>query len=252
MNLGKGSCPRRLVLLATVSLSTLLGVATFTSGKERKPSSSVASKPAKKKLLFSDDFQTLDTLTWRPEIEPKPNSTVYAKQGKLVLDTQGGVTVWLKQPLHGNLQIEYTRKIPVAGDPNDRLSDLNQFWMASEPTGDGTTLATRSGKLEEYDNLRLYYVGMGGNTNSTTRFRKYPGNGERTLLQEYSDAVHLLQPNKEYKIKTIVQNGTTSFWVDGKCFFTYKDPAPLPTGYFGIRSTKSRQEISNFRVYQLD
>jgi hypothetical protein len=252
MNLEKGSHRKPLLLLAVVSLSTLLGAATFSNGSELAPSSAVAPKPAKKKLLFSDNFQTLDTLKWRSEIEPKPNSIVYAKHGKLVLDTQGGVTVWLKQPLHGNLQIEYTRKIPVAGNPNDRLSDLNQFWMASEPAGDGTTLAPRNGKLEGYDNLRLYYVGMGGNTNSTTRFRKYPGNGERTLIQEYNDAVHLLQSNKEYQIKTIVQDGTTSFWVDGKCFFTYKDPAPLQTGYFGIRSTKSRQEIANFRVYQLD
>ncbi|WP_324670995.1 DUF6250 domain-containing protein [Hymenobacter sp. GOD-10R] len=252
MILEKGSYCKLLVALTTVSLSTLLGAATFSSGKERKPSAAVSPKPAKKKLLFSDDFQILDTLKWRPEIEPKPNSTVYAKQGKLVLDTQGGVTVWLKQPLHGNIQIEYTRKIPVAGNPNDRLSDLNQFWMASEPTSDGTALVTRSGKLEGYDNLRLYYVGMGGNTNTTTRFRKYQGNGERTLLQEYSDPAHLLQPNKEYKIKTIVQNGTTSFWVDGTCFFTYTDPTPFKTGYFGIRSTKSRQEIANFRVYQLN
>ena len=209
-------------------------------------------KPAKKKLLFSDDFKTLDTLKWRSEIEPKPNSSVYVKQGKLVLNTQGGVTVWLRHPLRGNLLIEYTRKIPVAGSPNDRLSDLNQFWMASSPGGTTITLGTHSGKLEGYDSLHLYYVGIGGNTNSTTRFRKYQGNGERTLVQEYTDAAHLLQANKEYKIKTIVQNGTTSFWVDGKCYFTYQDPAPLTEGFFGFRSTKSRQELSNFKVYQIE
>jgi rhamnogalacturonan endolyase len=90
---------------------------------------------------------------------------------------------------------------------------------------------------------------MGGNTNSTTRFRKYEGNGERTLLQEYTDASHLLKPNKNYHIKIEVLNGITSFWVDGICYFNYKDPSPLSEGYFGFRSTWSRQEISNFRCY---
>jgi rhamnogalacturonan endolyase len=211
-------------------------------------SSSPVRKPGKK-LIFSENFTTLDTLKWRVEMEPQPNSSVAAKHGKLVLDTRGGVTVWLKQPLRGNLQIEYTRKVLVAGQPNDRLSDLNQFWMASEPTG--TTLARRSGKFEDYDQLPMYYVGIGGNTNTTTRFRKYQRDGERKLLQEYLDAAHLLAPNKEYHIKTIVRDGTTSFWVDGRCYFTYQDPAPLQEGYFGFRSTKAHQEIADFRVYQL-
>ncbi|MBO0358658.1 methyltransferase [Hymenobacter sp. BT186] len=212
--------------------------------------SSVAPTGSRKKLLFADAFNQLDTLRWRVEMEKQPHSSVYATQGKLVLDTQGGVTVWLNKPLQGNLQIEYTRKVLVAGQSNDRLSDLNQFWMAHEATR--TTLARRSGKFEDYDQLPMYYVGMGGNTNTTTRFRKYQPNGTRTLLQEYTDAAHLLAPNRAYKIKTIVQNGTTSFWVDGQCYFTYQDPDPLRAGYFGFRATKSRQEIDDLRVYQLE
>jgi rhamnogalacturonan endolyase len=103
--------------------------------------------------------------------------------------------------------------------------------------------------MQQYDSLQLYYVGMGGNTNSTTRFRKYEGNGERTLLQEYTDASHLLKPNKNYHIKIEVLNGITSFWVDGICYFTYKDTSPISEGYFGFRSTWSHQEISNFKCY---
>jgi rhamnogalacturonan endolyase len=215
-------------------------VARHVSGPER----------SRKKLLFSEHFHTLDTLKWRVEMEVQSPHGVYANHSKLVLDTKGGVTVWLKQPLRGNLQIDYTRKVLVAGGPNDRLSDVNQFWMAQEPTG--PTLDRRSGKFEDYDQLPLYYVGMGGNTNTTTRFRKYQRTGERTLLQEYTDAAHLLVANKEYRLSTIVQNGTTSFWVNGQCYFTYHDPAPLPEGYFGFRATSSRQEIADFRVYQLE
>ena len=103
--------------------------------------------------------------------------------------------------------------------------------------------------LETYDSLKMYYVGMGGTTNSTTRFRKYQGNGERTLLQEYKDSAHLLQPNKDYIITIEVIKNKVRYLVDGKTFFEYDDPAVLKEGYFGFRSTKSRQSIDWIRVY---
>jgi rhamnogalacturonan endolyase len=201
----------------------------------------------RKKLIFKDDFK--DTSQWVIEMAPTPHSSVYTDRGKLILDTKGGVTVWLKQSLKGNIMIEYKRKVVVAGKVNDRLSDLNQFWMAADPHNNH--LFTRTGVLEEYDSLQLYYVGMGGNTNTTTRFRKYEGNGTRTLLQEYKDSVHLLQPDREYKITIIVKNGVSSYLVDDVPYFKFADPAPLQSGYFGFRSTWSRQEISHLRIYQL-
>lgn len=201
-------------------------------------------------IIVSDDFEKgLDTNLWHAEIAPQPNSSVYTKQGKLVLDTKGGVTVWLKKKLQSNCKIEFTRTVVLDSGINDRLSDLNVFWMAIDPLNQN--LFTRNGVLESYDSLQLYYVGMGGNTNSTTRFRKYQGTGERTLLQEYTQPEFLLQPNKEYKITIVVKNKNTSFAVDGKTIFTYDDPAILKEGFFGFRSTKSRQTIDNFRVYKL-
>jgi rhamnogalacturonan endolyase len=203
------------------------------------------------KLICSADFaMPLDTSRWKVERTPEPNSNVYTKDHKLVLDTRGGVTVWLNQFLEKNIRIEYDRKVVMAGGVNDRLSDLNNFWMASDPRN--KNLFTRNGVLESYDSLELYYVGMGGNSNRTNRFRKYEGNGERRLLQEYTDPAHLLQANKVYHIAIVVKNGVTSFWVDGQCHFIYNDPTPLQKGYFGFRSTKSHQEVSKFRVYQLE
>jgi rhamnogalacturonan endolyase len=199
------------------------------------------------RLIFKDDFK--DKRKWIIEMVPTPNSSVYTDHGKLILDTKGGVTVWLNQRLQGNILIEYKRKVLVAGKGNDRLSDLNQFWMASDLRN--KQLFTRTGVLEQYDSLQLYYVGMGGNTNSTTRFRKYEGNGTRTLLQEYKDSTHLLQPNREYKITIMVKNGVSSYFVDDVPYFQFADPAPLTSGYFGFRSTWSRQEISHLRIYQL-
>lgn len=202
------------------------------------------------KIIIKEDFENaLDTNRWVTEIAPQPGSHVYVRNGRLFMDTKGGVTVWLNIPLSGNYVIEYDRTVLVDTGVNDRLSDLNQFWAAGDTRN--SHLFTRNGVLESYDSLQLYYVGMGGNTNKTTRFRKYQGTGERTLLQEYTDAAHLLQPNKTYHIKTIVENGTTSFWVDGERYFSYTDPTPLRKGYFGLRSTKSRQAVDNVIIYAL-
>lgn len=201
-------------------------------------------------LICSDDFSTkLDPTRWIVEMDPAPNSSVYTNNNKLALNTKGGVTVWLNKPLEKNIRIEYDRTVIVAGGVNDRLSDCNQFWMARDPRN--TNLFTRRGVLESYDSLQLYYVGMGGNSNRTSRFRKYEGNGERRLIREYTDTAHLLQANKVYHITIIVNNGATSYWVNGQCHFYFKDPALLQQGYFGFRSTKSHQEISKFKVFEL-
>lgn len=202
------------------------------------------------KLIFQENFNhSLDTSLWKVEIEKSPNSLVKADHGKLTLKTGAGATVWLKIKLHQNIKISYDRTIIDKGGAQDRLSDLNQFWMAKDPAK--INFFTRNGQLDEYNNLQLYYVGMGGNTNTTTRFRKYDGTGNRELLAEYSDATHLLQPNKRYHIDLIVNNGEVSFWVDGKQYFSYLDPHVLKEGYFGYRSTKSNQEIYDLKIYQL-
>jgi hypothetical protein len=205
----------------------------------------------KKTLLFSDDFSKgLDTAIWKSEIAAQPNSSVYVKDGQLILDTKGGVTTWLKKVLSGNILIEYKRRVVVEGGVNDRVSDLNQFWMATDPRN--PHLFTRNGVFEAYDSLQLYYVGMGGNTNSTTRLRKYHGNGQKPLLMEYLDKAHLLQPNKTYTIQTIVYNGSMQFIVDGVPYFTWKDSSHLTSGYFGFRSAWSRQAIDEVKVYRLE
>lgn len=199
-----------------------------------------------RKLIYSADFKELDSKDWVVEMDSVGASSVYTKNGVLVLDTKAGVTVWLNKELQGNIEIEYTRKIVLDGGANDRLSDMNQFWMASDPSS--ANLFTRKGKLAEYDNLSLYYAGIGGNYNSTTRFRKYH-QGERVLLQEHTAKEKMLKPNHEYKVKTVIKDGKTSVWVDGELYFEYNDPQPLPKGYFGFRSTWSRQEIKDFKVF---
>lgn len=199
-------------------------------------------------LIYQDDFST-DLKHWIAEFPPSATSSVTISNGKLVIDVQGGATVWLNKKLSGNLLIEYKRKVILSNGPNDRLSDLNQFWMATDPKN--KNLFTRTGVFAQYDSLLMYYVGFGGNTNSTSRFRKYNGKGDRVLMTDLKDKPHLLEPNKEYSIKITVYNGLTKFFVDNVEFFSFQDPEPLHEGYFGFRTTKSRQEIDDFRIYAL-
>ena len=199
-------------------------------------------------LLYQDYFFR-DMQNWVVETADSPNSKVGIENRKLVIDVDGGATVWFKEKLSGNILIEYRRTVVMNDGPNDRLSDLNQFWMATDPRQE--SVFTRSGTFAEYDSLRMYYAGIGGNTNSTTRFRKYQGTGERTLLFDLQDEQHLLEPNKTYLIQIAVYNGTTRVYVDGEPYFSYTDDAPLTEGYFGFRTVKSRQEVTGFGVYEL-
>lgn len=200
------------------------------------------------KLLYQDDFDN-GLKNWVIEIPSTPHSAVTTKDNKMLIDVDGGATIWLNKKLSGNVEITYKRKVVVDSGRNDRLSDLNQFWMATDPRN--KNLFTRSGTFSEYDSLLLYYVGFGGNSNTTTRFRKYTGNGERVLLSDLTDKEYLLKPNKEYSIKIVLYNGVSKFFVDAKEFFSFRDGSPITEGYFAFRTTQSRQQIGGFRVYRL-
>ncbi|KQV52789.1 hypothetical protein ASC95_08225 [Pelomonas sp. Root1217] len=232
--------PRRALLFCLASCLVLSGAAV----------ADPATLGERGRLIFSDDFtQPLDGQTWVAEVEAKPGSRVSVRDGHLVLDTAGGVTVWLNRRLSGNLLIEYRRRVVLQGGANDRLSDLNQFWMATGP--DGGSPIGRNGAFESYDALSLYYFGIGGNGNTSTRLRKY-GDGQRVLLQERLDAEHLLKPNHDYLVQTLVKDGRSAVYVDGQLFFEHRDASPLRQGWFGLRSTWSRQQIGALRIYALD
>jgi len=198
-------------------------------------------------LIYQDDFDnSLDN--WVIEGPSSPNASIEIIDGKLIIDVDAGATIWLNKKLSGSYLIEYKRMVVLAGGRNDRLSDLNQFWMATDPRNEN--LFTRSGVFEQYDSLSLYYVGVGGNTNTTTRFRKYTGDGNRVLLEDLANKENLLEPNKEYTIKILVEKGTSKFYMNERLIFSYEDPQPLSVGYFGFRTTQSRQIIDDLRIYK--
>ena len=199
-------------------------------------------------VLFHDDFS--GPLTgYVAEYARKPGNVVENRDGRLVMDVDGGATVWLDRPLYGNVLISFTRRVIVDGGKNDRLSDLNVFWMARDPRR--ADLFTRSGKFEDYDDLAMYYVSIGGNRNTTTRLRRY-GDGRRELVGEFTDATHLLAPNRDYRIEIAVFDGCTRVRVDGADWFTYRDPHPLASGYLGLRTTWSRQTVDDLTIQRLE
>jgi hypothetical protein len=201
------------------------------------------------KLLYREDFSG-SLRHWATEYKHAPGSRVAIEHGKLVMDVGSGATAWFRPKLSGDVLITFKRKVVMEGGKNDRLSDLNMFWMASDPHA--PLRFDRSGKFSDYDGLRMYYAGVGGNTNTTTRFRKYQGTGERTLLDEANDPAHLLVPNHEYTVRIAVYHGCTRVWLDGQAYLTWRDPQPLTEGYFGLRTTQSRQEIDDLKIYKLD
>lgn len=200
-------------------------------------------------LLFEDDFErTSIGNNWIIERDSADLPGVYVKDGRLYLESHDGITVWYKEKLKGNIRIEYDRRVVMEEGKHDRLSDLNQFWMATDP---GNRMFSRKGGFREYDSLQMYYCGFGGNYNSTTRLRRYDGRGKQELVGEYTDSSHLLTANKTYHIEITCREGISVFRVDGELFFDYTDKYPFSEGWFGWRSTRSRQWIDNLRIWSI-
>lgn len=202
------------------------------------------------KLLHVDEFKN-GLSAW--VVEQQPGGTVRAENGLLTIKDAAGCTVWLRERLRAPVLITYTARASSAS----RVSDLNCFWMANDPTRPDDLFAAghgREGKFASYDALRLYYVGYGGNNNTTTRFRRYDGSGARPLLPEHdlSAPESLLKADHDYRIELLVTaDGRVKYSRDGTVIFDWTDPTPLLSGWFGFRTVHSRIEISDFKVHAI-
>ncbi|BET68061.1 hypothetical protein ASA1KI_29790 [Opitutales bacterium ASA1] len=201
-------------------------------------------------LLHADGFDG-DLAQWI--VEQRPGGTVRVDAGRLVIEDVGGCTVWFHRKLEAPVIISYNAT--VAAEP--RTSDLNCFWMATDPVRPGLLFEPghgRDGAFASYDSLRTYYVGYGGNTNTTTRFRRYSGGGEKPLLPEHdlSDPAVLLVPDHTYRIELIVIGDRVQFVRDGEVVFDHTDPEPLHEGWFGFRTVWSKIEFSDFQVHRAE
>lgn len=193
---------------------------------------------------------------WKVESEsPDYKVTFIGDTAEIV--SPKGLTLWRKEKMNGRVTIEYDACVVVEKE-GDRLSDLNCFWMASDPIYPDNIWKRekwRNGIFLNCYSLQLYYMGYGGNYNSTTRFRRYDGNEtgitdpkvRPAIWKEYTDADHLLKANHWYHIKITNEYNRISYYIDGKQLVDFRDAEPLTEGWFGFRTTLSRTRITNFR-----
>jgi hypothetical protein len=203
-------------------------------------------------LLVSDDLSR-GTGNWTAELEA--GGKVEAAGGELTIDVPAGATLWFKPVIEGPVLIEYEATVVNHGGPNDRVSDLNCFWMARDSRSPADIFGwKRSGKFTDYNQLLTYYAGVGGNTNTTTRFRRYVGDPTVRPLRatdDLRDAADLLVANTPQTIVLVADGNLIQFYRDGKKLFEMEDPQPYTSGWFAFRTTHSHLVIRDFRVYRL-
>ncbi len=245
---------KKLTPLALVCALALSGCNLFASStsnyQDLDPNKLIAEQGT---LLYSDDFSQ-DMQQWVIEKTDKTQVTIIDQA--LDMDDGAGVTVWFKHAISTPSVIEFNGTVVVNGGANDRGTDFNFFWMAEEP-GSSDFFAKskwRGGDMRKYDPMQLYYIGYGANENSTTRYRRYPGDGTRPLLPEYdvTDPQFMNVPNQATNIKIISLDDVTLIYSNDNLLYQIRDDAPFRSGMFGFRTWKSHLRADDFKVYQLN
>lgn len=194
---------------------------------------------------------------WKIEDESRALQMI-ERADTVELIVPGGLTMWYQQRLTGDYEINYRICMVMKGGKYDRLSDLNCFWAANDPKNPDNLFARsewRNSVFKNYNTLDLFYVGYGGNDNSTTRFRRYNGkyygvadDKVKPLLREYTDTPHLLVPNQWYQISIRVQKGVTTYSVNGEELFRYSITGSEGDGHFGLRLLQNHVLFTDFKV----
>lgn len=202
-------------------------------------------------VIYQDNFD-YNLSNW--QVEQMPGGLVQLNEGRLEIDDEAGCTVWFKEKLTAPVSIEYDVEVIGDGGPNDRMSDVNCFWMAQDPEYPNDIFARsdeRGGSFGKYNPLKLYYVGYAANYNTTTRFRRYAGDGTKPLLPKHDLTGYILSPGKKLHVKIIATGKVNQYWINGEKIYDFKDKNPYSEGYFGFRTVKNHLKIDNFRVYKL-
>ena len=214
----------------------------------------LAQVPPTSKELFKPEYWIIEKTTAK--------TLVAFRQEHIEVSAKGGVTLWYHEPLEAPVSIRLQAKVVPTEDPVLRVSDLNFFWMAQDsayPDDFFKRSSWRNGVFPHYYSLNLYYAGYGGNTNTTSRFRKYKGtyetfanSGERPpILKEYTDADHLLKADVWYDIHIEMNEDRVRFYVNDNLLFDLKDEASYTRGYFGLRTVKSKIQYRNLSIKRL-
>jgi len=210
-------------------------------------------RSSRSKIIYISDALK-DPSLWVVEQQPG-GKVLFTDEGMEVMDS-AGCTVWFKPELAGPVMVEYRITVVDRQGPYDRVSDMNVFWMATDPDHREDLFWTgheRKGKFPQYHHLELYYVGCGGHDNTHTRFRRYNGNINRPLEEGNDLTSHdvLLTPNHTYTVQVLADGNKVEYIRDGKTIYSIDDPQPYSRGWFGFRIYKSHQVISGFKVVSL-
>ncbi len=238
--------PHQTLLYSIAILSLVLSGCVDHQASPRAPSTRLGS------LIAADDFEN-GLGQWVIELEQ--GGSVTAEQGTLDIDVPAGATLWFKQELNSPTAITFEATAVDAGGPNDRVSDINTFWMARNRDGTAPFTKQRTGAFAEYNDLLTYYVGLGGNWNTTTRFRRYIGHPElRPLLPEHdlSSPDALITANQKQTIVLVANDNHIEYWRDGVRLLQYDDPSAYTRGWFAIRTTRSHLRIERLRIHRLE
>lgn len=202
---------------------------------------------------------------WTVESE-SPAYQLHFLHDTLEIVSPKGLTLWRNEKIEGRTIIEYDACLMDEGLDGDRLSDLNCFWMASDPQArEGSIfqrLRQRQGIFRHSYTMQLYYMGYGGNHNTTTRFRRYHAEAKDctqanlltadqlpAILTEYADPAHLNVANRWRHVRIEADGIKIRYYIDGECLVDYRDPQPLTSGWFGIRTTWSRLRVAHFSCH---
>lgn len=235
---------RRIILNSKIRISILCLLAASSASGQR---------------FFSPFSKASFDKYWKIESESSQFSCSFLHDTLEVVAPKG-LTLWFKQKMQGDVLIEYDACV-VKEKADDRLSDLNCFWMASDPYAKDIwqRMKWRNGIFNRCYSLQTYYVGYGGNSNTTTRFRRYDGDYQSftdaqkrpAILMEYTDSAHLLKAGRWYHIQIKLSGIRTTYTINNERIVDFREPNTLHSGWFGFRTTESRVRITNFRYENL-
>ena len=207
-------------------------------------------------IIYYESFNHADTSAWIIEAEDEFELTDHVFNGSLDIEVTKGITVWNTTKFKGNLMFEFEVTVVKKGGKNDRVSDLNCFWMASDPAFPDNFFKRstwRKGIFWNYYSLNLYYVGYGGHNNTKTRMRKYNAIAAPVppVLKEYNDSSHLIIPDKRSVIRIVSFDSIVAYYFNGEKLFELKEKQPYKEGYFGFRTINNHMKIESFKVCSL-
>lgn len=203
-----------------------------------------------------------------------------------------GATIWFDEQFEGPVMIEYTLFIPedsMGMDPSMVMPrDANVFWHASDPSFPKSLEARMNrinytGQFQSYHKQRGYYASMGGGSNTTTRFRRYPrvNNGASVWHVSMNDKDgnenFLLKSGTTYRIQLVATEDLVQYRVNGAVVneLNFEDEVrleqestgatnnieaeelrqqypPYLSGWFGFRILKSHHVFKDLKVYRLE